>query len=61
VVTNYSHHYGDPAEPDPRWYQCVIEILEPEHPFTRPETKRQILDALAAYGNLPKGWEDFDR
>jgi hypothetical protein len=53
---------GDPSEPDPRgWYQSFIAVRDPEHPFNRPETQQQILDALAAYGNLPNGWEDFDR
>jgi hypothetical protein len=60
VVTNYSHHYGDPNAEDPRWYQAVIQISEPEHPFTHAETLGHIVDALNAYGNLPKAWSDFD-
>jgi hypothetical protein len=61
VVTNYAHHYGEPDEPDPGGYQTVIEVRDPAHPFTHPATTRQIIDALSAYGNLPRSWEDFDR
>jgi len=61
IITNYAHHYGDPHQPDPESLQCVIKMGQPAHAFTRSETVDQILEALASYGNLPRGWEDFER
>jgi len=61
VVTNYSHHYGEPDKPDPRWYQSVIQVRNPAHTFTHPDTTTQIIKALDAYGNMPKSWDVFDR
>jgi hypothetical protein len=61
IITNYAHHYGDPNEPDPNFYQSAVRIGRPAHPFTKPETADQIVAALQAYGNLPQKWEDLDR
>jgi hypothetical protein len=60
VITNYPDHYGDPSQPAPDHYQCVVKVREPEHPFSHPETQGQIVKALNAYGNLPRSWEDFN-
>jgi hypothetical protein len=60
ILTNYSHHYGDPSELDPRWHHCIVNIPQAAHPFTHADTREQIIAALLAYGNLPRGWDELD-
>lgn len=58
MFTNYPHHYGAEAAPNPAPSYAFAVSLRPRTPVEHPQTLNALLEAVEQYGRIPNWFEE---